>query len=119
MNTRKPVDCPTDVEDCPRVEEQAELHRRRYSFEINVPTMLAGLTAFGIVMSFFVGEDRRVTKLEEGAQVLKENAKTHIENSTIERSEYRQDIKEIKDKLDTVSNAVAQTRTLRAAHVRE
>lgn len=92
--------CPPNLDDCPRSEEHAEKRKWHMNRGISVDTLLAITVMFVSFALWLSNHEGRMVKQEESAKHLDEMDKQILLKVGTERTEMRDDIREIKEQVN-------------------
>ena len=93
-------DCPPNIDDCPKTEEHDRRRKWYLNRGISVDTLIAMVIISGSFLLWMMKQEGRMVTQEEGVKHLVEVVGTLNSRIAAERSEMRDDIKEIKGQVN-------------------
>lgn len=93
-------DCPPNIDDCPKTEEHDRRRKWHLNRGISMDTLIAMVIISGSFLLWMMKQEGRMVTQEEGAKHLVEVVGTLNSRVAAERSEMRDDIKEIKEQVN-------------------
>lgn len=93
-------DCPADIENCPKTEEHDRRRKWHLNRGISADTLIALVLITGSFMLWMMKQEGRMVVQEEGVKHLVDASIALNLRLVSERSEMRDDVKEIKEQLN-------------------
>jgi len=93
-------DCPADIDDCPKTEEHDRRRKWYLNRGISIDTLIAMVVITASFMLWMMKQEGRMVVQEEGVKHLVDASVALNLRLVSERSEMRDDVKEIKEQLN-------------------